>query len=168
MTAEQSYDSSEKSDRNPSGKSDADSEKGIFHAADTFARLVQDLKRKRDDGKTEPAKPSEPPIAGTVELQQRTGKRKKLTAPRNFGQAPPWLIAAPSINGVMIHKTHIPHLGWHRGLVWCWRCGRYATRIPLKLRDVCGGWTESGANHLGQLRQGKPPTGTTWPLKEER
>ena len=106
-----------------------------------------------------------PTAAAAPARTQGRGKRRRIAMPMNFGQVPGWLAARPSIGGVLIHSSHCAHLEWHRGLVWCWRCGHYATRVPINLRKECEGLTESGEKHLVQLRQGKPPScKVDWPL----
>ena len=94
-------------------------------------------------------------------------RRRKETAPTNFGRVPEWLAADPSIGGAKIHPSHISHLGWHRGIVWCWVCGVYATRVPINLKGPCDGPTDAGLKALSLLRQGKTPTcKVDWPLPE--
>ena len=148
-------------------------------AADRFMQIACELKRKRAaeaTAKTESAATTVATRAGSSTDQARTaaaapvrtqgrGKRRRIAMPLNFGQVPGWLAATPSIGGVLIHSSHCAHLGWHRGLVWCWHCGHYATRVPINLRKQCEGLTESGEKHLVQLRQGKPPScKVDWPL----
>ena len=145
-------------------------------AADKFMRVARELKRKRASEETGAAPVTAATRAGSSTDQVRAaattpsstqgrGKRRRIVMPLNFGRVPDWLAASPSIGGVLIHSTHTAHLGWHRGLVWCWLCGRYATRVPINLRKKCEGLTESGEKHLVQLRQGKPPScKVTWPL----
>ena len=143
------------------------------YAADMFMKAAMDSKRR----KTEEGSSSSACAAVGVESHQRPnaappptnsgrGKRRRLASmPLNFGKVPDWLGAEPSIGGVRIHSSHLPHLGWHRGIVWCWLCGKYATRVPINLRKGCEGLTESGQKHLTQLRQGKPPScKVSWPL----
>ena len=143
------------------------------YAADMFMKAAMDSKRRR----TEEGTGSSASASVRVENHQRPstappsttngrGKRRRLaTMPLNFGKVPDWLGADPSIGGIRIHPSHQPHLGWHRGIVWCWRCGKYATRVPINLRKGCEGLTESGQKHLTQLRQGKPPScKVSWPL----
>ena len=139
--------------------------------ADTFLRIAKELKRKRDELASQATAPTDGTASSssvhTVAPQLARGRAKrarKACAPAGFGQAPAWLIANPMIGGVKIHPTHHSHLGWHRGLVWCWVCGKYATRVPIELKKRCDGLTDAGMKSLSLLRQGKPPTSkVSWP-----
>ena len=142
------------------------------YAADAFMKAVMEQKRRRVESGTGSStsvtaavENRQPPTAAPTPRTKGRGKRRPIPMPLNFGKIPQWLAADPSIGGVLIHESHQPHLGWHRGIVWCWRCGRYATRVPIDLRKICEGLTDSGHKHLVQLRQGKPPScKVSWPL----
>ena len=55
-----------------------------------------------------------------------------------------------------IHASH--KLSGGRGLVWCWKCGKYAVERALGLTKVCPGVPSSyGALNLKRLGEGKPP-----------
>ena len=71
-------------------------------------------------------------------------------------------------NGLrLIDKSH--SLAGGRGIVWCWRCGNYATQRPHLLCQPCPGVPAAkGVATLARLRQGKPPYPLkgTWPEGE--
>ena len=135
--------------------------------ADTFMRIALARKRQRElsmDEDTKRVKESPSP----VESQSKKGKKRMrpVALPTAYGKLPSWLIKDPRVGGIPINSTHQQHLGWHRGLLWCWACGRYATRTPMQLKDDCKKPTEAGHNTLVRLRQGKHPYMTPWPLAE--
>ena len=149
-------------------------------AAETFSRIITEMKRRRTEA-TEARDVTTTAAAargqqassshsGHVQEPRKgsaKGPRRKTTAPANFGRVPPWLATNPSVGGVKIHDTHLSHLAWHRGIIWCWRCGVYATRVPINLKGTCDGPTEAGQKALSLLRQGKPPNcKVDWPLPE--
>ena len=145
-------------------------------AADSFARVISDMKRRRLEAAaasidtTTASAAREQQASGSHSFQAHAprGKRRKTTAPLNFGKVPDWLVANPVVGGVEIHQSHLSHLGWHRGIVWCWHCGSYATRVPIELEKLCEGPTAAGAKALSLLKQGKPPScKVTWPNPEE-
>ena len=68
--------------------------------------------------------------------------------------------------GEALHDSHTMH---HRqGIVWCWRCGGYATELSRSLGKPCleGGMSPSrgGANNLKRLAKGLTPrSDLEWP-----
>ena len=79
--------------------------------------------------------------------------RKKTTG---YGALPAWLRDTLSIGDRALHATH--SLAWHRGITWCWRCGRWAHHVPKRLRHPCTGrrnW--GGASAIKGIEQGPPP-----------
>ena len=86
----------------------------------------------------------------------------------NFGQLPTWLQTAPKLGNTPLHVSHVEHLAWHRGLLWCWRCGCFATTVPNHLRQVCEKPTVAGARQLKRLKLGQTPRGNVeWPLTSD-
>ena len=109
--------------------------------------------------------PSNLTSTGQARKKARTNPRiQKPQLPPYYGQVPIWMQGNPTVGGVQIHTTHARHLGYHRGLVWCWHCGRYATAVHIHLRRACGNPTDGGLSTLARLRNGKPPWSATWPL----
>ena len=99
------------------------------------------------------------------------GRTKRAKAvqelPRNFGMVPTWLSVNPQIGNVAIHASHVPHLGWYRGLTWCWKCGSFAVAVPSLLRRECTGPGTHGNLQLARLRKGQTPRNEVpWPLDE--
>ena len=145
--------------------------------ADMFLRVAAVAKRRKLQGNeaaarlakepTDTASSSNSTVLRPSPAVGRPKKRTKTSAPLNFGKIPEWLAADPRVGGTTIHTSHLAHLGWHRGLVWCWKCGNYATRVPVELKTLCDGPTLAGKRAIAQLRQGKPPTGyVSWPHPE--
>ena len=92
--------------------------------------------------------------------------------PSLLGQGPP--TAAPKMvtRGVeimwhnqVLHKSH--HLGWHRGVVFCWLCGAYGHSKVRKLTALCQMTppTPAMAKGLKDIKAGKHP-GAGWPQAE--
>ena len=135
--------------------------------ADIFMRIALERKRLRECSMDEDIKRVKL-LPCSEEAQPRKGKKRMRPTqlPAAYGRLPSWLISDPRVGGIPVHPTHKQHLGWHRGMLWCWACGRYATRTPLHLKDECEKPTEAGHNTLVRLRQGKHPYMTPWPLPE--
>ena len=130
-------------------------------AADAFARAVEARERAKPDCDGAAVGHAAPSAS-----QPATGKRRRVTrasAPLNFGQVPGWLAADPVIGGARVHASH--RIGWHRGLIWCWECGVYATAVPICLKTACDGATLAGQKNLARFRQGLPPSKADWPLQ---
>ena len=68
--------------------------------------------------------------------------------------------------GKPVHSTH--QFGLKRGLLWCWRCGKYAaTRVKGLTQPCSGKATESSALALTRLKAGTVPRANmAWPLPE--
>ena len=67
--------------------------------------------------------------------------------------------------GRVVHYSH--SLRWHRGILWCQRCGHYAQRKVVKLADQCPLklTTSYGAGVLKRISHDRSPTATgQWPL----
>ncbi len=63
--------------------------------------------------------------------------------------------------GDIASRSHVTHsLAWTAGVVWCRRCGAYASRLPRRLMLPCAGhpMSEAQANVLRRLRCGLTPT----------
>ena len=62
-----------------------------------------------------------------------------------------------------IHPSH--PLGHKRGVVWCWRCGSFASKSIVKLGIACtGGADRYGLACLSRLRRGLTPRSPRdWP-----
>ena len=149
-------------------------------AAAAFARAVAEHKAKAQSRQAQvEAEQSTATAGSTPSCRKREraatsydGRRKRRrhvqAATLNFGQLPTWLRNAPRIGNVAIHETHLGHLAWHRGLVWCWQCGCTATTVPNHLRRVCEKPTVAGERQLKRLRQGQTPRNDVgWPLSSE-
>ena len=132
-------------------------------AADAFAKAVEDHRLRRLSHvavaatSSSSALPEEPP-------RKKRKRDRPCRAPEGFGRVPAWLSKNPTVGKVKIHQSH--SLGWHRGLIWCWRCGHYGASVPIKLRGKCSTLTLSGEQNLCRLRQGKPPQKSEWPHGE--
>jgi hypothetical protein len=128
-------------------------------AADAFARAR--AARMRATSEAASAAQVAPP---NVQLPTRPGKRRihRDLGLLNFGKVPAWLANDPTIGGARVHSTH--RMGWHRGMVWCWECGVYATAVPINLKTECDGATLAGQKNLSRFRQGQPPSKAVWPL----
>ena len=68
------------------------------------------------------------------------------------------------LGNLHMHASHTLH--HHRGVIWCWACGAYATETLRDLQGVCSGTPGRGRVHaLKRLRQGATPrVGMEWPL----
>ena len=68
------------------------------------------------------------------------------------------------LGNLHMHESHTLH--HHRGVVWCWTCGAYATETLRDLQGVCSGTPGRGRVHaLKRLRQGATPrVGMEWPF----
>ena len=95
---------------------------------------------------------------------KRRKSKQQVRIPEGYGKVPDWLAASPTIGRVTLHASH--SLGYHRGLVWCWKCGHYGGTVPIKLKGNCEGLTLSGEKNLSRLRKSNPPSKTSWPLDE--
>ena len=60
------------------------------------------------------------------------------------------------------------HLASHRGIVWCWKCGKYGTSRGRDLLKPCkGGASAAGKKALERIREGRTPHNSiTWPQHE--
>ena len=97
----------------------------------------------------------------------RKRRRVEEPPPPNFGRVLEWLRRRAAIGGTNIHASHVPHLGHHRGVTWCWKCGYFCILVPNKLTGVCGDPSISGERQLKRLRIGKTPRNTIdWPNPE--
>ena len=71
--------------------------------------------------------------------------------------------------GAIVHPSH--HLTWHRGVLMCWVCGRYASHKVVSLGKPCHPAKDAYAKHnLVKFRANpaKPPGILThWPLPED-
>ena len=142
-------------------------------AADALRAAVARLKATRDN-----ATPVVEPVGvkrrfdnARVTESRFDGRTKRAKAvhvlPRNFGMVPTWLSMDPQIGNVAIHASHVPHLGWYRGLTWCWKCGSFAVAVPSLLRRECTGPGTHGNLQLARLRKGQTPRNEVpWPLDE--
>ena len=77
------------------------------------------------------------------------------------------LISQLGAMGEAVHASH--NLHHRRGVIWCWRCGSYATEVNRSLGKPCleGGMLPSrgGANNLRRLARGLAPrSDLEWPL----
>ena len=100
----------------------------------------------------------------TTSFDGRKKRRMEEPLPPNFGQVPGWLRRRAAIGGTDIHASHVPHLGHHRGITWCWRCGFHCILVPNKLTGLCADPTVSGERQLRRLRIGQTPRNTIeWP-----
>ena len=142
-------------------------------AADALRAAVARLKASRDNVT---------PVLDPVGVKRRfdnvrrtepkfDGRTKRAKAihllPRNFGMVPAWLLGDPKIGNVAIHATHVPHLGWYRGVTWCWKCGSFAIAVPSLLRRECTKPGTHGNLQLARLRKGQTPRNEVpWPLDE--
>ena len=143
-----------------------------FTAADSFGRALKRHREAATPGEGEPdSKATRLTAAGSrgskrVSYDGRcksTGASHK--APANFGVLPTWLRANPVVGTTPVHPTH-EHLGYHRGVVWCWRCGCFAAAVPNHLRVKCDLHPSiAGARQLKRLRKGQTPRNSVdWPL----
>ena len=112
-------------------------------------------------------------VTRTVAASTNTGfdgrkkRRVEEPIPPNFGRVPEWLRRRAAIGGTDIDVSHVPHLGHHRGVTWCWRCGFFCILVPNKLTGTCGDPTVSGERQLKRLRIGQTPRNTIeWPNPE--
>ena len=144
-------------------------------AADTFmavARRILDSRRTAQSSSTsEGAQPTlrRSPTAALETADGRKRRKKQALLPSNFGEAPAWLRNRPMVGGAVLHSSHTPHLAWHRGITWCWRCGTFALEVPNKLRAVCEPPSVAGARQLVRLRLGLTPRNSVnWPVDERR
>ena len=72
------------------------------------------------------------------------------------------------LNGNGLDPSH--RLAWHRGVIFCWRCGAYSTggRVGNLIRLCPPKPTLKQGRQLGLIRQGKSPTPDgVWPLPED-
>ena len=133
-------------------------------AADAFAKAIEaHRKRQLTHSAVAAAGSSSAPAVEPPSKKRRT-RQRKTRAPEGFGMVPAWLAKNPTIGKVALHPSH--SLGWHRGLIWCWKCGHYGTAVPIKLKGKCCTTTLSGEKNLCRLRQGKPPSKVDWPFDE--
>ena len=60
--------------------------------------------------------------------------------------------------GSKIHETH--KIGWHRGLIYCIKCGRYAGERVAQLKALCPlkPNSEKAADGLNRIKQGLHPS----------
>ena len=62
------------------------------------------------------------------------------------------------------HLQHTHSLAGGRGVVGCWKCGKYAVTKPSKLVLECKPPTDEGRRNLSRLRKGRPPVDLKdWP-----
>jgi hypothetical protein len=155
-------------------------------ATDAFARAVaKRAAEKRALGSSMPSASSQPHVTNTgghvtrgskrpndgahgtsSQYDGRKKQRAMPTMPANFGLVPSWLRDSPSIGGVAIDPSHIPHLAWNRGITWCWACGAFALEVPNLLRRRCETPSVCGARQLVRLRKGMTPRNSVpWPLE---
>ena len=67
--------------------------------------------------------------------------------------------------GNALHASH--NLAWHRGMVFCWKCGFLAAHHSGKLTLPCrGGRSAQGQSNLNRIREGKCPSAGGWPEPE--
>ena len=146
-------------------------------AADAFSRAVQRhlankqeaRKEETTNGSAEASSGRKRPRAGKEANHDGRTKAARSTkaVELSFGQPPAWFLAAPVLGNVRLHPTHLCHIAWHRGLVWCWRCGCFATAVLNDLKKECTGPTTAGTRQLKRLRLGQTPINTVdWPLAE--
>ena len=108
------------------------------------------------------------------EADDRRKRRRQVQVPLNFGALPDWLRRDPKVGGVRLHPSHAPHLGFHKGITWCWSCGTFALEVPSKLRSVCKPPTVAGARQLARLKDGLTPRNSvswlveTWQHQDDR
>jgi hypothetical protein len=143
---------------------------GTDEAADAFMRIAAERKRQREVGGAMPSQSASNTADGRPHGQRGVPKRRRthqqITLPASYGVLPNWFKACPKIGNVAIDPSHV-HLGWHRGLVWCWHCGHTATTVPYKLRLPCIQPTTAGLKQLQRLRKGMTPhSAVEWPLGE--
>ena len=150
-------------------------------AAAAFARAVAKhragaaAEQFQQEGEQSTAAASERPPTSRKRaraVQGYDGRRKKRRLEQavslSFGQLPTWLQDAPRLGNTPIHESHVGHLAWHRGLLWCWQCGCTATVVPNHLRHVCAKPTVAGARQLKRLRLGQTPRNSVrWPLTSD-
>ena len=140
-------------------------------ASSAFERAVEEHRKKKAAAET---KASSSGGAGSTEAaghfepapppKKRRKLRQRVRIPEGYGKVPDWLAASPTIGRVALHASH--SLGYHRGLVLCWKCGHYGGTVPIKLKASCEGLTLSGEKNRSRLRNSNPPSKTSWPLDE--
>ena len=139
-------------------------------AANAFARAVQRHRAAEQENKesAEANQAKRPRLSKEGNHDGRTKSARTAKAVGlNFGKPPSWFLAAPVLGNVPLHQTHLSHIAWHRGLVWCWHCGCFATAVPNDLKKECTGPTTAGARQLKRLRLGQTPINSVnWPLAE--
>ena len=87
-------------------------------------------------------------------------------APEEEGAARRQLVV-PRIGKQELHPTHI--YAHKRGVVWCWRCGFYASARAERLAKPCMGRAPRGTagwDYLARIRKGLTPKRamSAWPL----
>ena len=133
-------------------------------AADSFAKAIEAHRKRQLTHSAVAATSSSSSLPFEPPSKRRKTRERKCRAPAGFGMVPAWLAKNPTIGKVVLHHSH--SLGWHKGLIWCWKCGRYGTSVPIKLKGECCTTTLSGEKNLCRLRQGKPPSKVDWPHDE--
>ena len=75
-------------------------------------------------------------------------------------------LSSLAIGNKGLHLTHKLH--HKRGVVWCWRCGYYATENPRELNEKCKGEVMRGNIYfLNRLKDNKTPRKSIeWPFAE--
>ena len=145
---------------------DYDEELECSGAADAFAKAVA-AHRKRamvTSGGPSSSSTSAPVASEAPPKKKRKVRDRPCRASADFGKLPDWLAANPTVGRVVLHHTHT--LGWHRGLIWCWKCGHYGASVPVKLKGECKTKTLAGEQNLHRLGQGRPPQKAAWPHEE--
>ena len=169
----------------PCGKDDcragraANPEKADYSAAAAFEKALAKHREKAAGSHDAPkhlqedAKGATESSSGEAATRKRAAESQRRGRPKkrrlvqavslNFGQLPTWLQTAPRLGNTPLHESHL--LAWHRGLLWCWRCGCIASTIPHNLRMPCQAPTIAGERQLKRLKQGLTPlTMVDWPL----
>ena len=104
---------------------------------------------------------------GTRGLAAQQPAAQSAPADPAGAMAPPSLFAPTGhpLHGIPFHATH--HLAYHRGVAWCWTCGKWSSGSRRGVTQPCGPPTAAGLASRGHLLRGRTPLGThAWPLPE--
>ena len=111
----------------------------------------------------------EPHAMSSVEPESARARLRRLQAIQASRRLPsgssvPLRLGDFRLGNLHLHVSHT--LRHHRGVVWCWACGAYASETLRGLQGVCSGAPGRGRVHaLKRLRQGATPrVGMEWPL----
>ena len=76
------------------------------------------------------------------------------------------LAAGLHIRGVKVHASH--RLAYHRGILFCTKCGSYTIKIVRGLKAECTMRVSCSQKErdLKSMLQGEPPNGKEWPTED--